>query len=170
MNTEGACWKLHYAWSICLNQCPVKNLGVVFYHGMKMTNHITQLCHSLNWHIRNLRRIRKFLDSNACHNVVRALILSKLDYCCRLLNSVSKKDICHLQRLQNRCARLVFQRPKHTHISPLLKQLHWLPVAPTYSVLPIGSRLQITETLCTRLSHNQELFILPSFFWWWNPL
>ena len=107
----------------------VRNLGVVFDRNMSMSAHITQLCRSLNWHIRNLSRIRRFLDFSACHNAVRALILSKLDYGCCLLNGVSQKDVSRLQRLQNRCARLIFQLPKFTHSSPLLKQLHWLPVA-----------------------------------------
>ncbi len=112
--------------------CPspsIRNLGVVFNADMNMSDHITQVCRSLNWHIRNLSRIRRFLDFDACHNAVRALILSKLDYGCCLLNCISMKDISRLQRLQNRCARLIFQMPKHSHTSPLLRQLHWLPIA-----------------------------------------
>ena len=58
-----------------------------------------------------------------------SLILSKLDYCGALLNGISHKDITSLQRIQNRCARLIFKKPKRTHSSPLLKELHWLPVA-----------------------------------------
>ena len=40
-----------------------------------------------------------------------------------------KKQISRLQIIQNRCARLIFKKPKFTHSSSLLKQLHWLPVA-----------------------------------------
>lgn len=94
-----------------------------------MSDHVTQLSRSLNFQIRNLNRIRRFLDFNACHNAVRALILSKLDYCSCLLNGLSQKNISRLQRIQNRCARLIFKKPKLTHASPLLKELHWLPVA-----------------------------------------
>ena len=107
----------------------VKNLGAVFDSHMKMGNHVTQLSRSLNFQIRNLNRIRRFLDFNSCHNAVRSLILSKLDYCGALLNGISHKDITRLQRIQNRCARLIFKKPKRTHSSPLLKELHWLPVA-----------------------------------------
>ena len=81
------------------------------------------------FHIRNLNRIRRFLDFDACHNAVRALILSKLDYCSCLLNGLTQKNITHLQRIQNRCAKLIFKRPKLTHASPLLHDLHWLPVS-----------------------------------------
>ena len=96
---------------------------------MKMGNHVTQLSRSLNFQIRNLNRIRRFLDFNSYHNAVRSLILSKLDYCDALLNGISHKDITRLQRIQNRCARLIFKKPKCTQSSPLLKELHWLPVA-----------------------------------------
>ena len=104
-------------------------LGAVFDSHMKMSNHITHLSCSLKFQIRNLNRIRRLLDFNSCHNAVRSFILSKLDYCGALLNGISQKDITHLQIIQNGCARLIFKTPKHTHSFPLLKELHWLPVA-----------------------------------------
>ena len=91
-----------------------------------MGNHVTQLSRSLNFQIRNLNRTRRFLDFNSCYNAVRSLILSKLDYCGALLNGISHKDITRLQRIQNRCARLIFKKKKKnkcTH-SSLLKELH----------------------------------------------
>ena len=33
-----------------------------------------------------------------------------------------------LQRVMNASARLIFCAPKHCHITPLLQQLHWLPI------------------------------------------
>ena len=107
----------------------VRNLGVVFDHSLTMSDHVTRLSRSLNWQIRNLNRIRRFLDFDACHNAVRALILSRLDYCCSLFNGISKHDLARLQRLQNKCARLIFKKPKRTHTSPLVQELHWLPVS-----------------------------------------
>jgi hypothetical protein len=107
----------------------IKNLGVVFDNEMKMSDHITHLARSLNWQIRNLCKIRRFLDFNACNNAVRALILSRMDYCCSLLNGITRKNLTRLQRIQNKCARLIFMEPKYTHTSPLLERLHWLPVA-----------------------------------------
>ena len=34
-----------------------------------------------------------------------------------------------LQMIQNAAARLVFNQPKFSHVTPLLLSLHWLPVA-----------------------------------------
>ena len=92
-----------------------------------MSDHLTQLCKSINWLIRNINRIRPYIDVDTCHNLVRALVLSRLDYCNVLLNGISKKDLKRLQKLQNKCARLVCLKPKF-YVSPLLNQLHWLPV------------------------------------------
>ena len=36
--------------------------------------------------------------------------------------------IAKLQRVQNTAARLVYMIPKFAHISPYLKELHWLPI------------------------------------------
>ena len=59
---------------------------------------------------------------------IQTSVLSRLDYCNVLLNGISKKDLKCLQMLQNKCARLVCLKPKFEHVSPLLNQLHWLPV------------------------------------------
>ena len=107
----------------------IKNLGVSFDHNMKMSDHVTQISRSLNWQIGNLNRIRRFLDFDACSSAVRTLILSRLDYCCTIFNGINKKDLHRLQKLQNRAARLIFMKPKCTHTSPLIRDLHWLPVA-----------------------------------------
>lgn len=94
-----------------------------------MANHITTLSRSVNWQLRNLNRIRKYLDIETIQNIVRTLVLSKLDYCNSLLYGIDKKQLNRLQVLQNRCARLIFQQPRRAHASPLLKSLHWLPIA-----------------------------------------
>ena len=126
----------------------IRNLGVIFDRCMKMTAHITHLSRSINWQIRNLNRIRKYLDVDTCHNIVRALILSRLDYCNSLMNGIDRKDLARLQVLQNKCARLILKQPKRSHASPLLQSLHWLPVA---------QRIQYKSIVQTYKSFNLSL-------------
>ena len=53
---------------------------------------------------------------------------SKLDYCNAILYGLSKSQLDELQRVQNTAARLVTRSKKHEHITPVLRNLHWLPV------------------------------------------
>ena len=51
-----------------------------------------------------------------------------LDYCNSLLYGVPDYHMHKLQHVMNASARLIFCAPKHCHITPLLQQLHWLPI------------------------------------------
>ena len=53
---------------------------------------------------------------------------SRLDYCNSLLYGLPQAQIDKIQRVQNAAARLIFKQPKFSHITPVLHQLHWLPV------------------------------------------
>ena len=106
----------------------VKNLGVTFDASLSMSNHISSVCKTVNYHIRNLWRIRRFITQDACHSAVRALVLSRIDYANSLLYNVRSVDLMRLQRLQNKAARLVFACGRDERSVDLLTSLHWLPV------------------------------------------
>ena len=58
-----------------------------------------------------------------------SFVLSKLDYCNVTLAGLPATHIARPQRIQNNAARLVLQKSKkRQHVTPLLKQLHWLPI------------------------------------------
>ena len=106
----------------------VRNLGVLFDSNMSMSVHIANLRRNISFHLRNMSRIRRFRDYNSCHHVARALILSRLDYGNSLLFGSNESDLNKLQSLQNWAARLVCGGSKRDSASPLLKELHWLPL------------------------------------------
>ncbi|KAK3560925.1 hypothetical protein QTP86_023115, partial [Hemibagrus guttatus] len=76
-----------------------------------------------------LGRIRPFLSTQATQALVQSLVISRLDYCSSLLAGLPLNAIRPLQMIQNAAAPLVFNLPKFSHITPLLRSLHWLPVA-----------------------------------------
>ena len=106
----------------------VRNLGIIFDNVLRMSPHIVSLSRNVTFHIRNITRIRRFLDNDTCHHIVRSLVLSRLDYGNVLLTGANSKYISKLQRLQNWCAKLIFCATKRDHASQYLQSLHWLPV------------------------------------------
>ena len=60
--------------------------------------------------------------------MVHSFMSSRLDYCNSLL-LIGAERIKRLQSIQNAAARLVSGTRKFDRITPVLKNLHWLPVA-----------------------------------------
>ena len=52
----------------------------------------------------------------------------KIEYCNSLLFGLPNVLLQRLQRVLNCAARVVYQSNKYDHITPLLMELHWLPV------------------------------------------
>ena len=107
----------------------VRHLGVVFDSDFNFRQHISQVCTSCFYHIRDLRRIQPHLSISTAKTIPMALISSRLDYCNSLLNNIAKRELAKLQRMQNCLARVVLRAPRFSPSLPLLKQLHWLPVS-----------------------------------------
>ncbi|XP_064174041.1 uncharacterized protein LOC135245123 [Anguilla rostrata] len=76
----------------------------------------------------NIRRIRPLLTNYSTQLLVQAMILSRLDYCNSLLAGLPASATRPLQLIQNAAARLVYNLPRDSHVTPLLISLHWLPV------------------------------------------
>ena len=74
------------------------------------------------------QRISKFLFRENLLTVIRAFITSRLDYCNGLLYGLPNTELIKLQRVQNATARSVTSTRKYDHITPILRQLQWLPV------------------------------------------
>jgi hypothetical protein len=106
----------------------VRNLGAVLDASMTMMPFINQLVRSCYYHLRGLKRIRCYLDDQTCARAVQALIVSRLDYCNCLLAALPDCALNKLRLVQNVAARLITGTARRAHITPVLRQLHWLPI------------------------------------------
>ena len=106
----------------------VKNLGFWFDNNFKMNVHINKTCNACFYQIYNIRSIRKYLTRWDTKVLVHSLVTSRIDYCNSLLYGVAQCNLLKLQRVQNAAARLVCGESKYCHITPILQNLHWLPV------------------------------------------
>jgi hypothetical protein len=60
--------------------------------------------------------------------LIRALVITKVDYCISILAGAPAYLMDRLQSVLNAAARLIFSAKKSEHVTPLLRELHWLKV------------------------------------------
>jgi hypothetical protein len=106
----------------------VRYLGVQIDQTLSMHDQISSTCRVCFLELRRIASIRPYLSDTACARLVTARVTSRLDYCNSVLAGLPAEQLNRLQRIQNNAARLVLKKGKRDHVTPLLKQLHWLPV------------------------------------------
>ena len=106
----------------------VRDLGVQLDQNLNMDQQVIAICKACNYQIKRLCCIRRYLTTDATKNAVQALITSRLDYCSSLLAGLPSFQLQRLKRMQNKAARLI-TRTQRDHITPVLKELDWLPVS-----------------------------------------
>ena len=105
-----------------------RNMGVMFDHHMDMTTQVTKMCQAAWFQLRNIRSVRSSLTKEATLRLVCSLVMPRLDYGNISLYGTSEGLLDKLQKAQNAAARLVVKCLRSDHITPHLRDLHWLPV------------------------------------------
>ena len=104
----------------------VKNLGVWFDSDFSFTKHVKDVCKLCFIQMRDFKQIRQYLTRDAALTAANTLVGSRLDNCNSLFRCLSVANLCKLQCIQNRLARIVCRTTCHT--TPLRKALHWLHI------------------------------------------
>ena len=106
----------------------VKNLGFFLDSNLTIEHQIKHVVKKCFFHIRNIGKIRKFLTVESCKVLLNSLVISQLDYCNSIYYGLPSYLILRLQRVQNTAARLISCSHKYDYITPVLIELHWLPI------------------------------------------
>ena len=161
---------------ISTSKC-ARNIGVMFDHHMDMTTQVTKMCQAAWFQLRNIRSVRSSLTKEATLRLVCSLVMPRLDYGNTSLYGISEGLLDKLQKAQNAAARLVVKCLRSDHITPHLRDLHWLPVrsrikykilVTTYRALHNEAPAYISEMLTpyipprTLRSTNTSLLTVPT--------
>ena len=109
----------------------VRDLGVGFDQYLTFHDHISGICRSTHFHLRSFERIRNLLTFDATAQLIHALITTRLDFYNSILYNLPNNKIERLQRIQNLAARMLKRIPRRNHITPVLRELHWLKINDT---------------------------------------
>ena len=106
----------------------VKYLGVRLDQTLSMSRHISDVCRSSFLSLRRIGCIRPYLSDRAISCLVNSIVTSRLDFCNSSLTGITTDQLNRLQRIQNCAARLIMKKRKYDHITPVIYELHWLPL------------------------------------------
>ena len=120
--------------SIC-----VKNLGALLDSNLSMQGQIKRIIKICFFNIRNIGKIRKYLNEDSYKMLVNNLIISHLDYCNALYHGLPHYLLNQLQRVQNTAARLVSCIRKSAHITTAFNET-------ALFACPTSSKIQNSDT------------------------
>ena len=106
----------------------VRNLGVNQDEALTMEKHVRTVSRSCYHQLRSISKIRQYITVDACRSLIQATVTSRLDYGNVLLYNLPKNLLNRLQMVQNASARLITRTSRRSHITPVLIDLHWLPI------------------------------------------
>ena len=106
-----------------------RDLGIEMDATLSFDENIANTVSSCFASLCQINRIKHLFDSKSLENVIHALVYSRLFYCSPVWSSTSKKNVSKLQSVQNFAARVVTGSRKFEHITPVLRDLNWLPVS-----------------------------------------
>jgi len=82
----------------------VRDLGVVIDSRLTMADHITVVCRSGYYQLRQLRCVVQSLTPEAAMTLLHSFASTRLDYCNSVLYSVADNQLQRLQSMQNAAA------------------------------------------------------------------
>ena len=127
-----------------------KDLGVIIYSHLTYNAHIRKVVSSCMAKLCQINKVKDCFDRNTLLLIISALVLSKVTYCSTVWSNPSASNIKKLQAVQNFACRIAAHTGKFEHITPVLRQLKWLP---SQQQLHFGGTL-MTHKCVNGLAHD----------------
>ena len=134
---------INYNHSVIEPLNSTKVLGVMLNKDLDRNLFIANKVKICNYHLKNLWNIESSLTKFSKIILITNLILSNIDYCNILLFGCTKKELRPLNLIINKFVRFICEVPRQDHITPYLKQLHFLPLQQRiiYKVCLLGFKI-----------------------------
>ena len=111
----------------------VKNLGVYFDCYMTFDIHVEELYKKIMGILIYISRIKDNFEKCTRITVVESLVLSLINYCCKIWGSANKTMLQKVQKLQNFAAKVADGTArKYDHVTPILNDLKWMKIENVY--------------------------------------
>ena len=107
--------------------------------------HVAEVVSKCTGNLCQINRVKHLFDRSTFITIINSLVFSKLFYCSSMWSSTTQKNIARLQKVQNFAARIVTGARQYEHITLMLKELHWLPVAKQLEVRDILMAFKCTR-------------------------
>ena len=132
----------------------IRNLGFHIDTTLSLEYHLIHMHKSIHYHLHCLRLIRRSIPLPIAITITSSYIIPIFDYCNSLLFNLLDYKLFKLQRLQNAVVSCVHLLPRHSpdSITPLLKQLHWLPN-------PCRIKYKLSLTIHKAIHHNSPDYL-----------
>jgi hypothetical protein len=91
-----------------------------------MEHHVDKVCQSSFAYLRAISRLRRCMDRDTCTMAIKALVVSRMEYCCSNLYGINKKLVLKLQRIIHASVRLIECLKKSDDVSLHVREKKWL--------------------------------------------
>ena len=104
----------------------VRDLGIYVDSDLSMRTHVSRTVSGCFAILRQLRSVRRSVTKPVLQSLVVSLVLSRLDYGSATLAGLPARQLDRLRSVLHASARLIYSARKSDHVTPLLRDLHWL--------------------------------------------
>ena len=106
----------------------VKDLGIILDCNLSLNEQINKVVRMAGYHLRNIAFVRKYLDEPTVKKLIQNYVISRLDFCNSAFYGLPNYQLKKIQMVMNRAARIIKGVTPRERITPILVELHWLPV------------------------------------------
>ena len=96
----------------------------VFINDMTYNSHVASTVFSFG----QIYRLKPAFDRNAPTIIINSLVFSKLFHCSNVWSNSTESNLNRIHAVQNFVCRIISNRRKYDHVTPILEDTRWLPV------------------------------------------